>query len=410
MNAEKKIISTVPNGLTSILDKKKKSMKKELWKVPLISVITVVRNVILSNRKDQFWQMLVSVRQQNYPHIEHIIVDGKSTDNTVELIKEWISDCNNHIRSRYTCKWISEKDHGIYDAMNTGVHMASGKYIIFLNSDDEFLYNALSVHERALRENNADCSMAAVFVEHSDGNKTIWRAHPARFVLGRTPAHLGMMVSKKVFIALKCFNCSYRFAADYDLMVKLYTLEYKVTYITDELTIFRVKGVSGANTSAIREGNHERVAIYMSYYGSLMNLNKDEVDLLINTDYRTWVQTGNKALFLFILKKIENVVCDVLERKTYTLSDVKQVKYIILFYRALISVFCIDSDGADSQVNSIIGSINFFSTDMITYSKNRRIIFLFKKTVQKLKVYRFLYPFGKVLIYILRKIRKNKSM
>ena len=87
-----------------------------------ITIITVSYNAVATIE-----QTISSVVHQDYPHIEYIIVDGGSTDGTVDIIKKYES---------HGIRWISEPDHGIYDAMNKGVQMASGDYIYFLGADD----------------------------------------------------------------------------------------------------------------------------------------------------------------------------------------------------------------------------------------------------------------------------------
>ena len=90
--------------------------------LPVISIITVVYN-----GKNFLERTIHSVIQQTYPHIEYLIIDGGSTDGTVEMIKKYGG----------SCRWISEKDGGIYDAMNKGMKMAKGDYLLFLNAGDE---------------------------------------------------------------------------------------------------------------------------------------------------------------------------------------------------------------------------------------------------------------------------------
>ena len=88
-----------------------------------ISIITVC-----FNSENTIFDTLESVQSQNYENIEHIIVDGKSTDNTLNIIKKF----------KHVSKIISEKDNGIYDAMNKGIKISNGDIIGFLNSDDTF--------------------------------------------------------------------------------------------------------------------------------------------------------------------------------------------------------------------------------------------------------------------------------
>ena len=94
---------------------------------PLVTVVTVCLNVIQTGRKEMFLQCVESVRRQTYPRIEHLIIDGASTDGTIPLLQS------------LNLSFFSEKDTGIYDAMNKGIARGKGEYVLFLNTDDFFI-------------------------------------------------------------------------------------------------------------------------------------------------------------------------------------------------------------------------------------------------------------------------------
>ncbi len=135
-------------------------------KQPLVTIVTVVFNLIKSGRKEFFEQNLKSVHDQTYGNIEHIIVDGASNDGTLDLIKEYAD--------KGWIRYISEKDAGIYDAMNKGIREAKGKYLALLNSDD-FYHNKQAVEKsvEALEKNNADFSYADAIKQTEEG-EFIW--------------------------------------------------------------------------------------------------------------------------------------------------------------------------------------------------------------------------------------------
>src|SRR5579863_7406616 len=108
---------------------------------PTLSVITIVYN----NVRD-IERTILSVLNQTYPHIEYIVVDGLSTDGTLEIIKRYKTKIS---------KLISEKDEGIYDAMNKGLAVATGDYVVFMNSGDEF-YEAETVSKVFAASSGAD--------------------------------------------------------------------------------------------------------------------------------------------------------------------------------------------------------------------------------------------------------------
>ena len=95
---------------------------------PLVSIITVTLNCLKDDRRDFLLQNFESVHRQTYGAVEHIVVDGASTDGTVEFLEEF--------RRKGWISYVSHKDHGIYDAMNEGHRLAKGEYVLVLNSDD----------------------------------------------------------------------------------------------------------------------------------------------------------------------------------------------------------------------------------------------------------------------------------
>ncbi len=131
---------------------------------PLVTIVTITRNLIKEGRKDFFRQCVDSVKMQDYSHIEHVIVDGASDDGTLDLFNE------------LGLEYISEPDTGIYNAFNKGVKRANGKYIAFLNSDDYYIIpNAVTLVVDALEKSNADFTYAPVSIVNERGEETsVW--------------------------------------------------------------------------------------------------------------------------------------------------------------------------------------------------------------------------------------------
>lgn len=207
----------------------------------IISIITATFNSSCT-----ISDCISSIAAQSYPHIEHIIVDGGSTDGTVEIIKQY----GNRI-----AKWISERDNGIYDAMNKGIAMATGDIIGILNSDDFYAHpDALAKVAAVFYDRSIDaCYGDLVYINSIDSKKVVrhWRSEiytTRSFYWGWMPPHPTFFVRKSVYEKYGVFNLELGSAADYELMLR-FLLKYKViaSYITEVLVKMRTGGVS--NTS-----------------------------------------------------------------------------------------------------------------------------------------------------------------
>lgn len=216
-----------------------------------VSVITVVHN----NEKN-IKGCMESVNFQVYDNIEHIIIDGKSTDNTLQIIKE-----NKNPR----IKLVSEKDSGIYDAMNKGIQLSSGQIVGFLNSDDLFYdKNAIENIVKVFKEENVDsCYGDLVYVDKDNTEKIIryWKSNDFRISLfkkGWHPPHPTFYVKKEIFEKYGFFDLKYKIAADYALMLKLLLKEKISTfYIPEVIVKMRVGGTSNNSINNIILANYE---------------------------------------------------------------------------------------------------------------------------------------------------------
>lgn len=210
-------------------------MKKRKNK-PLITIITVVRN-----GEKTLERTIKSVINQTYKNFEYIIIDGISTDGTLNIIKKYDKKID---------YWISEPDKGIYDAMNKGVKLANGRYIQFLNADDYFISNnSLKIIIRFLRK---DVDIFSCKMNIVDG-KRVLRIFPntkitlSNLPLGKTLAHPATFMKKKVFEELGFFDTTYKISADYNLICECFIKGYKI--IQNDLIIvnFSSGGVSSNN-------------------------------------------------------------------------------------------------------------------------------------------------------------------
>ena len=183
-----------------------------------ISVITVSYN---SDKtiKDTF----DSVLMQTYREIEYIIIDGQSTDRTLEIIKEYAKKFQ---KIGIDVKWISEKDKGIYEAINKGVNIATGDVIGILNSDDYYANNNILANiSNSFKGNGCDCIYGNLkYINRESGSITrIWKSRTftkGLFEKSWTPAHPTFYCKKSIYDKYGLYRTDFKIAADVELMFR----------------------------------------------------------------------------------------------------------------------------------------------------------------------------------------------
>ena len=238
-----------------------------------VSVITAV-----FNGAKTIQDCIKSVSGQIYPNIEHIIIDGGSTDGTLEVIK------------RYTEKRVnivSEPDNGIYDALNKGIRQASGEVIGLLYSDDFYAHDRVieKVADIFMKYNIDSCYGDLEYVSKNDTNKVIryWKSSQYRhgkFKYGWMPPHSTFFVKKEIYNKYGYFNTNFKIAADYELMLRFLEKHKISTYYTPEVFIkMRIGGTS--------------------------NRNIKNLIIKSNEDYRAWkVNNLNGGFYTILLKNL----------------------------------------------------------------------------------------------------------
>ena len=227
---------------------------------PLVTVVTVEKDVIRNGRGDMFRQCIESVHNQLYPNIQHLIVDGKSQDGTINILEQY--------RKLGWIEYISEPDAGMYEAMNKGIVKARGKYIVFLNTDD-FFHNHNAVWESvfSLENSQSDFSFAAnrILGLEEDG-LVIRRPEIGSFVVQMPFCHQTMFASKKMLMDIGLFNEEYKSAADYDLVLRAILAGYKYVEVETDIVTYRCGGVS---ESIQERSDKEKRDIFKKLYSSI---------------------------------------------------------------------------------------------------------------------------------------------
>jgi glycosyltransferase involved in cell wall biosynthesis len=225
----------------------------------LFSIITVTFNAGKTLERT-----LKSVSGQTYPHIEHIIVDGASTDHTVEIIKHYQSSGAN-------LKWTSEPDNGLYDAMNKGLRCATGDYVWFLNAGDA-IHEDTTVEQISRQFSTAHSPGSVIYGEtdivDETGRFIAHRRLKAPETLTWKSFKMGMMVSHQSFIvrreAAPLFDLRHRFSADFDWCIRCLKTAPHIHNSHLILSNYLNEGLTTANRKASLK---ERFSIMARHYG-----------------------------------------------------------------------------------------------------------------------------------------------
>ena len=222
---------------------------------PKLSVITIVYN----NTRD-IERTMLSVLNQTYPNIEYIVIDGLSTDGTINIVKKY--------KSRIS-KFVSEKDEGIYDAMNKGLALATGDYVLFMNSGDEIYANdtVASVFASA---DDADIYYGETEMINDEGQSLGRRRHQAPEVLSLPSFKYGMSVSHQAIYIKRSltgpYDRKYQLSSDIDWILRAIKKAKTIVNVHQYVAKYLIGGVSKKRH---RQSLNERFAIMKQHYGLL---------------------------------------------------------------------------------------------------------------------------------------------
>jgi len=197
----------------------------------LFSIVTVVYNDV-----DEIQRTIASVLDQDYDGYEHIIIDGASQDGTVELIQQYESEV----------QILSEHDLGLYDAMNKGLDLANGEYVLFLNAGDYFVNpSVLSKVAASIGTDRPDCLYGNNYVMLTDGTLTFRKAAiDLSNIWKRSQFSHQALFTKTALARQYGFDLSYSIAADYCMIMRLYLDSCSFFHCGLPISVFKTGGVS----------------------------------------------------------------------------------------------------------------------------------------------------------------------
>lgn len=226
--------------------------------MPKLSIITIVYN----NVRD-IERTIKSVVGQSYKKIEYIIIDGKSTDGTLEIIQQY---------KKQITKIISEPDKGIYDAMNKGLKLAKGEYILFMNSGDE-IYDEHTVEDIFSTSAGADIYYGETEMYNDKWESLGRRRHEApeefhwkSFKYGMNISHQAIYIRRHIITP---YDLSYKYSADIDWIIKATKKASSIVNVHRYVAKYLVGGMSKKKH---RESLQERFKIFTKYYGLIPNI------------------------------------------------------------------------------------------------------------------------------------------
>jgi len=246
-----------------ILPNSKKQLIMTYTKKPLVSVITIVKN-----GEKYLEQTILSVINQSYSNIEYIIIDGGSTDGTINIIKK---------HEKYINYWESKPDKGIANAFNKGINLAKGELIGILNADDWYEISAIDEIVNIYNQNSAVYCGNINLYNHDTFFK-IRRSRIKLLTFGMYIMHPSIFVKKQVYDDIGGFDESFKVAMDFDFMLRVkQSKKYPIKYIDSVITNMRMDGTSSDITKMHNEEilvfkkNLNGILLIIAYLSNLLN-------------------------------------------------------------------------------------------------------------------------------------------
>ncbi len=217
------------SNLNNINNPKSKIQNSKFINLPLVTIITVVYN-----GEKYLEETIKSVIKQTYPNVEYIIIDGGSTDRTLDIIKKY---------ENYIDYWVSENDKGIYDAMNKGLITSLGSYIGILNSDDYYIDTAIEKSILEILKTESDYSIANAKFSNKGIIKPIIPLKKKIYQEMPYP-HVTAFISKNVYKKVGLFNTKFKIAGDHDMAIRIILNDFKYCYLNEIIAVLKEGGIS----------------------------------------------------------------------------------------------------------------------------------------------------------------------
>lgn len=213
---------------------------------PTLSIITINRNNAEGLRKT-----MESVLTQSCNDFEYIVIDGASTDNSVEVIKDFLEVPEYASKISY---WVSEPDKGLYNALNKGIKKANGELVGLMHSGDWYFNEVFEKVIETFNQNSTSILYGPLMAVVNGKFDSIWGS-PYTLLPKQMIPHLSTFVPKQVYDTIGYFDETYKIAGDYDLFLKFYTQKVPFVFINSVICCFNLEGISQTNKLVLTETN-----------------------------------------------------------------------------------------------------------------------------------------------------------
>lgn len=235
--------------------------RQSLPGMPLVSIVTVV-----FNGAAHLEQAIASVLAQGYRNVEYLVIDGGSTDGTLDIIRKFED------RIDY---WLSEPDRGIYEAMNKGLQLARGELIGLLNADDFYEPDAVEQVVALYLEGGLSAIYYGDNLVLHDDLRLKYRRHASLYYwLGMSICHQAMFVHRDIYRQLGGYREGFRLAADYDFLLRTVAAEVSLIHVPVLLVTYRESGLTGRNyaqsLNEARRINREHFGWFSRYHAAYL--------------------------------------------------------------------------------------------------------------------------------------------
>lgn len=237
---------------------------------PKVSIITTTLNIIDKDQTDDFYLQVNLLDKQTYPEIEHIVIDGASTDETDVLLKEY--------KTKGYINFFSEKDTSKINAYNKGIMRAKGKYICFLSVDDYF-HDITAIQDvvNLMEVNQADFTFSPAYCRHPEG--FVFLFQPAMYNAFQVMpcARQSMFFKRSVLEKENYFDEKFKILADFDMIIRLMMKQYKGIFFDGNYTTYKLGEKAMENPDRAMQ---ECKSIYYKNYKNLVRLDDDILEYM----------------------------------------------------------------------------------------------------------------------------------